>query len=249
MHGAFAMVREMLVQDPAYRPTRSRYLTRTHSSSLLRVNVPRDAKVREWHRGKDRERGFRITTLCTFASGVYVELCGAIVPPVSIPPSRELRSLVLSETANKLAHDALGTRGRRLVTGLVVGAAVLGYAVGFTGLGGLIGKPAVEVLGLVAGIVSTVAFWALTSMKPGEHLRFAGEYEQLLMATMPLAGEEDTAKYERCQEDFKKLVRRTRDAGIALTNGQITKYERMARTQLKDEYGVDSADAELLNAA
>jgi hypothetical protein len=167
--------------------------------------------------------------------------------PVSIPPSRELRSLVLSETANKLGHDALGTRGRRLIAGLVVVAMVFGYAAGFTGLGGLFGEPVVEGLGLVAGIVSTVALWALTSMKPGEHLRLAGEYEQLLMATLPLAGQEDTARYERCQRDFRELVRRSRDAGISLTNGQVTKYERMARAQLKVEYGVDSADAELLN--
>jgi hypothetical protein len=171
------------------------------------------------------------------------------IAPVSIPPSRELRSLVLSETANKLGHDALGTRGRRLIAGLVVGAAVLGYAAGFAGLGGLFGKPTVEVLGLVAGLVSTVALWALTTMKPGEHLRLAGEYEQLLMATLSLAGREDenSARYKQCQKDFQDLVRRARDVGISLTIGQTTKYERMARAQLKDEYGVDSADAELLN--
>jgi hypothetical protein len=73
--------------------------------------------------------------------------------------TRELSSLVLSEKANQLAHDAIGIRCRRLTTGLLVLSAVLGYAAGFTGLGDAMGKAGVTVLAFLAGSPLRVPCW------------------------------------------------------------------------------------------
>jgi hypothetical protein len=163
--------------------------------------------------------------------------------------TRELSSLIFSEKANQLAHDAIGVRCRRLTTGLLVLSAVLGYAAGFTGLGDAMGKAGVTVLAFLAGVTSTGTVLALTMFKSGEHLRFAGEYEQLLMATMPLALTEDAARFATCRDEFRRVVGRTRDAGVSLSQGQVRKYERMAREWLRQDFGVDSIEAELLNQA
>jgi hypothetical protein len=163
--------------------------------------------------------------------------------------TRELSSLDLSEKANQLAHDAIGIRCRRLTTGLLVLSAVLGYAAGFTGLGDVMGNAGVTVLAFLAGVTSTGTVLALTMLKSGEHLRFAGAYEQLLMATMPLAINEDAAGLAKCRDEFSRVVGSTRDAGVSLSQGQVRKYERMAREWLRQDSGVENVDAELLNQA
>lgn len=86
---------------------------------------------------------------------------------MSIPMTRELSSLIFSEKANQLAHDAIGVRCRRLTTGLLVLSAVLGYAAGFTGLGDAMGKAGVTVLAFLAGVTSTGTVLALTMFKSG----------------------------------------------------------------------------------
>lgn len=71
----------------------------------------------------------------------------------------------------------------------------------------------------------------------------------MLMATMPLALTEDAARFATCRDEFRRVVGRTRDAGVSLSQGQVRKYERMAREWLRQDFGVDSIEAELLNQA
>ena len=163
--------------------------------------------------------------------------------------SAELGSLVLSEKANQLAHDAIGILTRRLTTSLLVLSAVLGYVAGFTGLADLAGKTAVIVLGLLAGVVSTGAVLALTTFKPGDHLAIAGQYEQLLWATTSLAGREEDAKLEQYLREFMRVVEKTRDRGIPLSNGQVRKYEKEAKEDLGWDFDKFSPQATLPDMA
>ena len=73
---------------------------------------------------------------------------------MSVPNLSGLASLLLSEKANQLGHDSIGTRGRRLTRVLLVLSALLGYLAGVTGLTDLVGKTAVAVLGIAAGVIT-----------------------------------------------------------------------------------------------
>ena len=145
--------------------------------------------------------------------------------------------MILSVKANQLAHDAIGTRGRRLTTGLLILSAILGYLAGVSALAHFIGKTAAAVLGIVAGLVSTCALLALTMQKPGDHLRVAGEYEALYLAAVQIdvSKPEAVRRIQECQKAFDRIAQQTRDSGIALTNGQQEKFGRKAREMLQQD--------------
>jgi hypothetical protein len=162
------------------------------------------------------------------------------------PKSRELGNLILSAKAYQLAHDALGTRGHRMMTGLLVLSAIFGYLAGAAGLAALMGKTAASALGIVAGLVSTGALLALTTLKPGDHLRVAGQYQALFLATMQVdeGRPGDGRLFQEWREGFNRITDEATTAGIRLTNGQVRKYEREAREQLEQDI---PADAEMLD--
>ena len=105
---------------------------------------------------------------------------------MSIPMTGYQRDPILSEKANQLAHDAIGTWGRRSTNGLLFLSAVLGYGAGFSGLSDWIGKQGTAALGLAAGIATTIAVFMLITLKSADHLALAGEYEALYSRTAGL---------------------------------------------------------------
>jgi hypothetical protein len=164
--------------------------------------------------------------------------------------SANLASLLLSMKANQLGHDSVGGRGRRATSVLLVLSALLGYLAGVTGLADLIGKTVVAVLGILAGVSTTGAILALTMLKSGDHLRVAGEYELLFSKTVRHDEEKPEARvqHQELREAFDRVVEKTRTAGTSLTNGQVLRYERQARTALASEAGEANArKAKLLN--
>lgn len=169
---------------------------------------------------------------------------------MSAPMSAALASLVLSEKANQLGHDSIGTWGRRLTSALLILSAILGYLAGVTGLTGLVGKTAVAVLGIAAGVTTTSAILALTMLKSGEHLRIAGEYELLFIRTVRLdeGTSGDQLRHQEFREAFDRVVEKSRTAGISLSNGQVARYEGQARAILALEAGeANAVNAKLLN--
>lgn len=169
---------------------------------------------------------------------------------MSAPMSVDLASLVLSEKANQLGHDSIGTLGRRLTSVLLVLSAILGYLAGITGLTDLVGKTAVAVIGIAAGVTATCAILALTMLKSGEHIRIAGEYELLFSRTVRLdkGTPEDQLRLQEFREAFDRVAEKSRIAGISLSNGQVIRYERRARAILALEVGeVNARKARLLS--
>jgi hypothetical protein len=153
--------------------------------------------------------------------------------------TRDLEDLILSEKANQLAHDAIGIRCRRITTGLVVLSAVLGYSAGASPV-------AKTLLAFFAGLAATAAVGALTVFKSGDHLRFAGEYEQVLMNTTTLARDDQGKGFEECRKHFFQIVARTRDAGVSLSDGQVVKYEKRAKEWVRRDTGAELSQAQLL---
>jgi hypothetical protein len=111
---------------------------------------------------------------------------------------------------------------------------------GFGGLGHLFGKGAVVVFGFLAGLVSTAAVLALTMLKPGDHLRVAGEYEALYLATVQInvSKPEAARRIQECQKAFDRISQQTRDSGVSLTDGQQEKFERKARAMLGQDVDI-----------
>jgi len=162
---------------------------------------------------------------------------------MSVPMSKDVASLVLSEKANQLAHDAIGVRGRRLANGLAVLATLSGVASGVTGLADLAGKTGVAILGLLAGVSAACAVLALTMLKSADHLRTAGEYESLFLRTIVLDDSvpDREERLEGLREEFDDVVGNTRKTGVSLTNGQVLRYEKQARAILAYRVGPASA--------
>jgi hypothetical protein len=169
---------------------------------------------------------------------------------MSDPISPGLASLLLSEKANQLGHDSIGTRGRRLTRVLLVLSALLGYLAGVTGLTDLVGKTAVAVLGIAAGVITTGAILALTMQKSDEHLRIAGEYELLFLKSARLVerNPEDQLRHREFREEFDRVVEKSRIERISLSNGQVIRFEKQARDILASAAGKANArKAKLLN--
>lgn len=169
---------------------------------------------------------------------------------MSVPISPGLANLLLSAKANQLGHDSIGTLGRRLTQGLLILSAILGYLAGVAGLTDLVGKTAVAVLGIAAGVTTTSAILALTMQKPDEHLRIAGEYELLFSRSAQLdeRNPEDQRRYRELREEFDRAVEKSRVVGISLSNGQVSRCEGQARDILASAAGEANAlKAKLLN--
>jgi hypothetical protein len=126
---------------------------------------------------------------------------------------------------------------------LLILSALFGYLAGVTGLTDLVGKTAVAVLGIAAGVATTSAILALTMLKSAAHLSAAGDYEKLFRAAVQLDERiaEDRLRHRKLRAESDRIAEDSRTAGISLSNGQVSRYEKQARTKLAAAAGDDNA--------
>jgi hypothetical protein len=165
---------------------------------------------------------------------------------MALPASKDVRGLLLALRTDELAHSTIGARGRRVTSFLLGAAAVLGAIAGASGLAGL-NQTAVGVLSLVSAGIIALMIWALTTLKFGEHLRAAGEYDALYLRVFdcdPSAADGDEA-FDKVWAAYKDTAAGVDRSGARLTPGQLERYEPRARRMLPEEMQADAVRAAL----
>lgn len=153
---------------------------------------------------------------------------------MSQPRLYELASLLISEKANQLGHNAKGDQGRWWTNSFLGFSAILGAVAGSTGLADLVSKTWVSIIALAATASTTVAICLLTTLKYDAHLRAQGKYEDLFHQTVrcDINTRDGAALFDRLWNDFGDAVREVNGERASLSNRRVQKYEKKARNEL-----------------
>lgn len=168
---------------------------------------------------------------------------------MSLPTDRVKTSLLISERANYLGHNAKRAQGQRWTNSIVGLSALLGVVAGSTGLADLVSKTWVSIIALAAAASSTVAISLLQTSKSDAHQRAQAKYEDLYQRT----GECDInapggeALFDRLYEEFRDIVKEVNEKDHAsLKNWQTKRFWKKAKNQIKEErQGVQEIDKPL----
>ena len=155
---------------------------------------------------------------------------------MSQPRLYELASLLISEKANQLGHNAKGDQGRWWTNSFLGLSAVLGAVAGSTGLADLVSKTWVSIIALAATASTTVAICLLTTLKYDAHLRAQGKYEDLFHQTVQcnINTPDGVELFKHLWNDFGNVVREVNGERASLSNRQVRKYEKEAKNELRN---------------
>jgi hypothetical protein len=153
---------------------------------------------------------------------------------MSQPRLYELGSLLISEKANQLGHNAKGNQGRRWTNILLGFSALLGVFAGSTGLADLVSKMWVSIIALAATATTAAVIFLLTTLKYDAHLRAQAKYEDLFHQTVrcDISTPDGAALFAHLWDDFGDIVREVNGERASLSNRQVLKYENKARNEL-----------------
>lgn len=153
---------------------------------------------------------------------------------MSQPTRFDQACLLISEIANQLGHNAIGHRGRRWVNFFLGLSALLGAVAGSVGLADLVSKTWVSIITLAATASTAVVIILLTTLKYDAHLRAQGKYSHLYNRTLAcnMATEAGQRAFILMWTDFGNVVNEVDTDQASLSNRQVRKYEKKARSQL-----------------
>lgn len=156
---------------------------------------------------------------------------------MSQPPSYAKASLLISEKANQLGHNAKGNQGRWWTNSFLGLSMLLGAVAGSTGLANLVSKTWVSIIALAATASTAVAISLLTTLKYDAHLRAQGKYAGLFHQTVrcDINTPDGVALFDLLWNDFGDVVGEVDSERVSLSNRQTRKYEKKARNELGDE--------------
>jgi len=146
---------------------------------------------------------------------------------MSLPRSKDVADLLLSEKANQLGHARIGERGRFWTNTFLLISTLLGIAAGATGLADLISNREVGIIALAATLSTAFAFYLFTTLKYDAHLRAQGKYEDLYLRTLEcnVETEEGVVLYAALRRDFRRIVNEVNNDRASLKSRQVTKCE------------------------
>lgn len=161
------------------------------------------------------------------------------------PTLYQMASLLISEKANQLAHNARGDQGRWWTNGFLGLSLLLGAIAGSTGLADLVSKTWVSVIALAAAASTSVVISLMTTLKYDAHLRAQSKYADLFHRTVQcdIDSADGEVLFDLLWKDFGDVVREVDGEGASLSNRQIKKYEKKARNELS---GTEQKVAEIL---
>jgi hypothetical protein len=156
---------------------------------------------------------------------------------MSQPISYAKASLLISEKANQLGHNAKGNQGRWWANSFLGLSALLGAVAGSTGLADLVSKTWVSIIALAATASTTVAISLLTTLKYDAHLRAQGKYAALFHQTVrcDINTPDGVVHFDLLWKNFGDVVGEVDGERVSLNNSQTRKFERKARNELGDE--------------
>jgi hypothetical protein len=156
---------------------------------------------------------------------------------MSQPTSYAKASLLISEKANQLGHNAKGNQGRWWTNGFLGLSALLAAVAGSTGLADLVSKTWISVIALAATASTAVAISLLTTLKYDAHLRAQGKYAALFHQTVrcDINTTDGAALFDLLWKNFGNVVGEVDGERVSLNNSQTRKFEKKARNELRDE--------------
>lgn len=155
---------------------------------------------------------------------------------MSQPTSYAKASLLISEKANQLGHNAKGNQERWWTNGFLGLSALLGVVAGSAGLADLVSKTWVSIIALAATASTAVAISLLTTLKYDAHLRAQGKYAALFHQTVrcDINTPNGVAQFDLLWKNFGDVVGEVDCEQVSLNNNQTRKYEEKARNELGD---------------